>query len=149
MPVPNSVRYATYAVWTVLGLAVLRVILTFAMKDELIDAWIEDNAGARALARELVVDDAPAFTGVAIISLAITAVLALVAINLPKGRNWARITAIVFAVLSVLGLVGAFLAPSLAILMIINVVMGLLSIAVIGLLVTADANRFFAGTTVR
>jgi hypothetical protein len=149
MPVPAAVRYATYAVWAVLGLAVLRVILTFALKDDLIDAWIEDNAGARALARELVVDDAPAFTGVAIISLAITVVLALVAINLPKGRNWARVVAIVFAVLSVLGVVGAFLAPSLTILMIINVLMALLSVVVVVLLVSSEANRFFAGASVR
>lgn len=152
MPVPNTVRYAALAIWGVLGLAVLRVILTFAFKDDLIDAWIEDNApgSAAVLGRELAAEGAPAFVGVSLVSLAITALLALAAINLPKGRNWARVTAIVFSVLSVVGIALAFLAPSLVILMIINVLMGLLSIAVIVLLVNSEANRFFAaGAAVR
>jgi hypothetical protein len=142
MSVPNAVRYAALAVWGLLGLAVLRVILTLAFKDDLVDAWIEDNASA--LPRELAADGAPAYAGVALVSLAFSVLLALAAVNLPRGRNWARIVAIVFAILSVLGIVAAFLAPSLLVLQIINVLMALLSIAVIALLVNADANRFFA-----
>jgi hypothetical protein len=44
MSVPNTVRYAALAVWALLGLAVLRMILTVAFKDDLVDAWIEDKA---------------------------------------------------------------------------------------------------------
>ncbi|HEV2784188.1 MAG TPA: hypothetical protein VGX25_32790 [Actinophytocola sp.] len=142
MSVPNAVRYAAVAVWALLGLAVLRMILTLAFKDDLVDAWIEDKAPG--LPRELVAQDAPAYVGVALVSLVFTVLLGLAAVNLPNGRNWARIVAIVFAALSVLGIVAAFLAPSLVVLQIINVLMALLSIAVIVLLANAEANRFFA-----
>jgi hypothetical protein len=143
MPVPSSVRTATLAVWTILALAVLRVILTMVFKDDLIDAWAEDS-GRGSLPRELVEDQAPQFTGVAIVTLVVTALLVFAALNLPKGANWARIVAVVFAALSVLGIVAAFLAPSLILLTIINVLIAVLSVAVIVLLFTSDANRFFA-----
>jgi hypothetical protein len=146
MSVPNSVRYATLAVWAVLGLAVLRMILTLVLKDDLVDAWL-DSRGYDSLQRELFADGAPSYTGAALASLVVTALLGLAAVNLPKGKRWARIVAIVFAVLSVLGVALAFLAPSLVLIQVLNVVIGLLSIAVIGLLVTADANRFFAPAT--
>lgn len=145
MPVPNAVRNATLAVWAILALVVLRVILTAVFSDDLIDAWIEDNAPA--LPREIAADGAPAYTGVALVSLVITVLLAFAAINLPRGANWARIVAIVFAALSLLGILVAFVAPSLIFLQIINVVVGLLSIAVIALLVTGESNRFFAART--
>lgn len=147
MPVPNAVRNATLAVWAMLALVVLRVILTAVFRDDLIDAWIEDNATARALPREIAADGAPAYTGVALVSMVITALLGFAAINLPKGANWARIVAIVFAVLSLLGILAAFLAPSLVVLQIINIVAAVLSIAVIALLVTGESNRFFAART--
>lgn len=147
MAVPNSVRYAALAVWAILGLAVLRVILTLAFKDDLVDAWIEDNASA--LPRELAAEGAPSYAGVALVTLAFTVLLGLAAINLPKGANWARIVAFVFAVLSVLGIVAAFLAPSLLILQIINVLIALLSIAVIVLLASSESSRFFAAARSR
>jgi hypothetical protein len=142
MPVPNPVRNATLAVWAILALVVLRVILTAVFRDDLVDAWIEDNAPG--LPREIAAEGAPAYTGVALVSLVITALLAFAAINLPKGANWARVVAMVFAALSLLGVLLAFLAPSLVILQVINVVVAVLSIAVIVLLVTAESNRFFS-----
>lgn len=142
MPVPNAVRYATFAVWAMLALVVLRVILTVTFNDELVDAWIEDNAPQ--LPREVAAEGAPSFTGVALISLVITALLAFAAINVPRGANWARIVAVVFAALNLIGVLLAFLAPSLVILQVINVVVALLSIAVIVLLFTTESNRFFA-----
>jgi hypothetical protein len=149
MAVPSSVRYAALAVWAILGLAALRVILTLVFKDDLVDAWIGDNASARALPRELAAEGAPSYAGVALVTLAFTVLLGLAAINLPKGANWARIVAFVFAVLSVLGIVAAFLAPSLLILQIINVLIALLSIAVIVLLASSESSRFFAGARSR
>ncbi|HET9140177.1 DUF7144 family membrane protein [Actinophytocola sp.] len=143
MSVPNSVRNATFAVWAILGLAVLRVILTMAFKDDLLDAWLADT-GRTYPARELAEDAAPQYTGVAIVTLVITALLGFAALNLPKGANWARIVAVVFAALSVLGIGAAFVVASLPVLVVINVLIALLSVAVIVLLFTADANRFFA-----
>lgn len=141
---PQPVRNATLAVWAILGLVVLRVILTVAFSDDLVDAWIESNNTANSLPRELAAESAPAYTGVAIGILVIGAVLAFAAANLAKGKNWARVVVFVFASLQLIGIVLSFLAPTLTVIMVINALVGLLSIAAIVLLCTGEANRHFA-----
>jgi hypothetical protein len=141
---PPAVRNAALAVWAILGLVVLRVILTIALQDDLVDAWIDSNATAKALPRELAAEGAPAYTGIAIGILVIGVVLGLAAANLGKGANWARIVVYVFAALNILGIIVSFLAPSLVVLMVINVLVALCSLAAIVLLSTGESNRFFA-----
>jgi hypothetical protein len=138
--VPQSVRRATLAVWALLALLVLRAILTFAFHDALVDAWVGD----RALPRQLAEEGAPRYSAVAIGVLVIGAVLAFAAINLAKGARWARVVAIVFAALSLLGVVVSLIAPTIAVLLVINIVVGLLALAVIILLSTGDTSRHFA-----
>ena len=142
--VPQPDKLATTVVWAVLGLLVLRVILTFVFADDLVDAWIGDNATAKAMPRELAEAGAPKYTGVAIGVLVIGAVLALAAVNLGKGARWARVVAIVFAALSIVGVVVSLIAPSIAVLIVLNIVVGLLSVATIVLLVRKDSSAFFA-----
>lgn len=141
---PQAVRNATLAVWTILVLVVLRVILTIAMSDALVDAWIDSNATAKALPREIAAEGAPQYTGVAIGILVIGVILALAALNLPKGAQWARIVVYVFASLNIVGILLSFLAPSLLVLMMINGLVLLLSVAAIVLLSTGESSRFFA-----
>jgi hypothetical protein len=141
---PSAVRNATLAVWAILGLVVLRVILTITMNDALVDAWIESNSSAAALPREIAAEGAPAYTGVAIGVLVICLVLALAAANLSKGARWARVVVYVFASLNILGIVLSLLAPTLLVIMMINVLVALLSVAAIVLLSTGESNRFFA-----
>lgn len=146
MPVPAAVRNATYAVYAIVALVVLRVILTVALKDDLVDTWIESNSTARAMPRgeALKLLTAPAYVPIAIGALVVAGLLAFAALNLPKGAGWARIVAIVFAALQVLGVALAFVAPSLMILQVVNVVVALLAIAVIVLLLGSEAKQFFA-----
>jgi hypothetical protein len=146
MPVPGTVRYAMFAVYAVVALVVLRVILTVVLKDDLVDKWIEGHATARALPREEAIRlfTPPAFVPVAIIALVIAGLLALAAFNLSKGAGWARIVVIVFAVLQVISVALSFAAPSLPVLLVVNVLVALLCVAVIVLLFTADAKQFFA-----
>lgn len=141
---PPAVRNAALAVWAILGLVVLRVILTITMNDALVDAWIESNSSAAALPREIAAESAPAYTGVAIGILVIGLVLALAAVNLAKGARWARVVVYVFASLNIIGIVLSLLAPTLLVIMMINVLVALLSVAAIVLLSTGEANRFFA-----
>lgn len=138
--VPQSLRRATLAVWAMLALLVVRAILTFVFHDELVDAWVGD----RALPRELAEAGAPRYSAVAIIVLVVGAVLAFAALNLPKGARWARVVAIVFAALSLLGAVVSLIAPTIAILLVINILVGLLAVAVIVLLSMGDTSRHFA-----
>jgi hypothetical protein len=142
--VPQPVRNAALAVWAILGLVVLRVILTVAFADDLVDAWIDSNETAKALPRELAEGSAPAYAPIAIGTLVIGLVLALAAANLSKGATWARVVVYVFASLNIVGILLAFLAPTLVVLMVINVLIALLSVAAIVLLSTGESNRFFA-----
>jgi hypothetical protein len=142
--VPAQVRNATYAVWALLGLIVLRLILTIALKDDLVDKYIEGNRSAQSLPPEIAEGMAPSYTGVAIVSLVLAGILAAAAVFLPKGASWAKVVAIVFASLSVLGVVMSLVAPTLPVLLVINLLSGAASIAVIVLLVSGPANRFFA-----
>jgi hypothetical protein len=146
MPVPAAVRNATYAVYAIVALVTLRLILTVVLKDDLVDEWIESNSTARALPREQALEllTAPAYVPIAIGALVVAGLLALAAVNLPKGAGWARVVAIVFAALQIVGLALTFLAPSLLILHVVNVMVGLLSFAVIVLLAGSDAKQFFA-----
>jgi hypothetical protein len=141
--VPQPVRTATLAVWALLALLLLRTVLTFVFTDELVDAWIDGNESAKLLPRELAESSAPRYSAVAIGVLVVGIVLAFAAINLRKAARWARVVAVVFAALSLLGVVVSLIAPTILVLLIINIVVGLLAVAVIVLLFTGDANRFF------
>jgi hypothetical protein len=140
---PSAVRNAALAVWAILALVVLRTILTVALEDDLIDAWVEKSNSN--LPRELIAGGAPKYTAVSIGVLVIGVVLAVAAANLSKRAKWARVLVYIFASLSILGIVVSFLAPSLVVLMVINALVAVLSVAAIVLLSTGDANRFFAG----
>lgn len=142
--VPAAVRNATLAVWALLGLLVLRVILTFAFADDLVEAYLDDNPGWQAMPREMAEAAAPNYSAVAIGVLVMGAVLAFAAANLGKAARWARVVAVVFAALTLLGVVVSLIAPTIALLLIINLVVGLLAVAAIVLLFSGDANRFFA-----
>jgi hypothetical protein len=142
--VPQSVRTAVLAVWGILGLLLIRTILTFVFADDLVDAWIGDDGYWATVPRELAEAAAPRYSAVAIGVLIVAAVLAFAAINLNKAARWARVVALVFAGLTLLGVVVSLIAPTIAVLLVINILTGLLSVAVIVLLFTGDANRFFA-----
>jgi hypothetical protein len=142
--VPQPVRNATLAVWALLGLLVLRVVLTLAFSDALLDAYIEDKETRKALPRELAEAAAPNYAGVAIGVLVVGAVLAFAALNLSKGARWARVVAVIFAALTLLGVVASVIVPTIAVLLIINILVGLLAVAVIVLVFSGEANRFFA-----
>jgi hypothetical protein len=144
LTVPQPVRNATLAIWAILALEVLRVIITLAFPDALLDAWVNRDGGSPGLPRELAEASAPAYTGVAIAVLVFGVLLAVVALNLPKAARWAQIVAIVFAVLNLLGAIAGLVAPTIAVLLIINVVVGLLAVAVVVLLLTPASNGFFA-----
>jgi len=143
-PAPQPVRLAVLAVWGVLGLLLLRTILTFVFADDLVDAWIADTQYWKSAPRELAESAAPRYSAVAVGVLVVAAVLAFTAIHLNRAARWARVVALVFAALTLLGVVVSLLAPTIPLLLIINIVVGLLSVATMVLLLTGDANRFFA-----
>lgn len=103
--VPTSVVVATLLVWLVIGLFVLRAVLTYALFDSLMDSWYSSREDLQGLPREVAEENwAPEFRGAALASaLVVCSGLAASAAFLTRGAGWARIVATIFGVLGVLG----------------------------------------------
>ncbi|MGI8722834.1 MAG: DivIVA domain-containing protein [Geodermatophilaceae bacterium] len=84
-------------IWNVMGLLALRSLLTFLLLDSLIEVRRRDTFGVsdEALVRREVVEE--------VFSVALLVVLAVCAIHVRRRARWARITAIVASVLTLLG----------------------------------------------
>lgn len=141
---PSAVRNATLAVWGLLALMVVRAVLTVAFEDDLVDAYVEAHPSLRGFPRDFATEQAPSYLGVSLVVLGIVVVLAVAATFLGKAANWARIVVYVFAALTIVGMALSFVAPSLAVLMLVNVLAAVLAVAAIVLLSTDEAKRFFA-----
>lgn len=89
------VRIATTLLWVLVGIGVLRTILTFALFDSLLDAYV-DRQGDTGLAREVLEDEAPPYRPAALVTgLLFAAALAAAALGVSRGRNRGRILGIV------------------------------------------------------
>lgn len=134
-----SARMAALLIWTLVGLLVLRTLLTIVLLDSLIDAFGEGRGDA-ALGREFLEAAAPAYVPIALISLVLFGgLLALSAIFVGKGARWARITAIVISVLVLLGaLLGIFLQASTILFIVVNVLVAVTAVGVIFYLLRPD-----------
>jgi hypothetical protein len=135
---PKTVRAAAFVAWTVLALVVLRTVLAFVRADELLDARSEEWPS-----REFVEQRMPLLTAVALGVLAAAVALALAAVFLPRGARWARIVAMLFALLVVAGSEVLVWTPTIGPLLIIDVVVTLLCIAVVMLLNPRQVRRRF------
>ena len=78
-----------------------------------------------------------------IIGIIFLVLYVLLAIQVARGRNWARIVTWVISALGVIGLLGV-LGESSAASKILGVVSGLLAIGIIILLAMAPSNQYFA-----
>jgi len=85
-----AVRTAATLLWVLVGIGVLRTILTFALFDSVLDAYV-DRRGDIGLSREVVEEGAPPYRPVAVVTgLLFAAVLSAAALGVSRGRNWAR-----------------------------------------------------------
>jgi hypothetical protein len=97
------VRIATTLLWVLVGIGVLRTILTFALFDSLLDTYV-DAQGDTGLPREVAEDEAPPYRTVALVSgLLFAAALAVAALGLSEGRSRARILGMVLCGLVAFG----------------------------------------------
>jgi hypothetical protein len=137
--IPPTVHWASIAMIarTVLGL--IASFVTFAEMDTILDEAARRTGVSfdRDTARAGVV------IGV-VISLIIAVLFILLAIQVRRGKNWARIVAIVFASLSILSGLFSFGARYGALLNLFNVLNLLLAIATLVLLVLKPSSDYFA-----
>jgi len=136
---PATVHWASVAMIarTVLGL--IAALVTLADMDRILDEAARRTGVSfdRDTARAGVV------IGV-VISIIIAVLFILLALQVRRGKNWARIVAIVFASLSILSGLFSFGARYGAVLNLFNVLSLLLAIATLVLLVLKPSNEYFA-----
>lgn len=140
----KAVKTATTLLWVLVGIGVLRTILTFALFDSLLDAYVDDQ-GDTGLPREIIEEGAPAYRPVSLIfGLLFAAVLAAAAIGVARGRNWARILGIVMGVLIALGGLTALFQPAPVLFPLLGVVTVAVAVAAVVFLFKGEVRAWCA-----
>jgi hypothetical protein len=140
-PAPSTVRNAVLLMYVRAGLGVLSIIAVLATKNSLRNSIRDQHSEYNADKLDRLVNNA--VTASVIIGIAFLVLYVLLAIQVARGRNWARIVTWVVSALGVIGLLGVF-SESSAASKILGVVSGLLAIAIIILLAMAPSNQYFA-----
>ncbi|MEJ7833163.1 MAG: hypothetical protein WKF79_09625 [Nocardioides sp.] len=148
---PPKVALARTVVLVLVAWLVIRAIITLVASDAIIDSFVDaklegsgvDDNGAF---RDQYADGAPALGPIAVVSaILFGGLLAFAAVSFAKRAQWARIVAIVFAVLSVLGgLLGLVQADIPFWYTATGFVNAALGIAVLVLLFSKDASGWFS-----
>ncbi len=138
---PSTVRTAVLLMFISAGLSFIATITEFALKDQIRDQIANNNPGADTGR----LDDL--LTTAITIAVAVSAVLLvlylLLAIQVRKGKNWARIVTWVFAGLGTLSLVGAIAGTEPTVNRVLGVLGGIINIALIILLARPPSNAYF------
>jgi hypothetical protein len=134
---PSSVTMAVRLLYLNVALGLIGLIVLFATRDDLKKQILKDTPDAS----NSTVNAALAVG--AVIAIVFLVLYALLAWQVSKGKNWARITTWVFAGLGVLsGLVG-FARPEPTASRILGIVGLVIDVVVIVLLAQASSNRYF------
>ena len=143
MAAPTDVVRASQLMFLRVAFGVISAIIAFASGDAIKDS-IRNNDPS--LSQDQIDSAYRLGVGVAVVFGLIFAVLyILLAIQVRKGKNWARIVTWVLAGLGVLsGLLGLFAGTSTGVEKIVGVVLLLIDIAIIVLLARKPANEYFA-----
>ena len=141
---PAAVDRAQKLVFGLIGVYVVQTVVAFVASDALVDYYAKAHnyTGSFAAYAD---ESAPAYGPIALISLVVVGGLLLVsALSFPKRAGWARIVALVFAVLALLGGLLGFVQDSPIWYRIIVFVGGLLGLAIAALLLSRDSSRWFS-----
>jgi hypothetical protein len=138
---PREVVWATYAMYAAIALSLINLIVTLADSTGYKDA-IRDADPNRTVDVDAVYTAAVVFA--VVVTLLVAALYVFLAINLRKGKNWARITTwIVVGIFTLLGLIGlGGDAPGIA--RLLGILVLLANAATLVLLAMRPSNRFFA-----
>lgn len=141
---PTSVATAQKLIYAYIAIAVIQTIIAFVAADALIDAYAESE-GIQDLPEDLANANAPAYGTIALFSLVIVGGLLLAsALNFPKRAGWARIVALVFGVLGVLGGLLTLIQPAPIWYKLIQILAGLIALGIVVTLLQGESNRWFS-----
>ncbi|HVQ90058.1 MAG TPA: hypothetical protein VMU51_03390 [Mycobacteriales bacterium] len=137
-PMPPTVHWASIAIIVRTVFSIISTLVIFARLDT-----ITDEVMARS-SSDLDRDSAKAAVVFgAVIALVVAVLLLGLAVKVRQGRNWARIVAIVLAVLGILGGLAQFAQPYGGLIVLLGVVDLALAIATLALLVMPASNEYF------
>jgi hypothetical protein len=135
--IPPTVHWASIAMIIRTGIAVLGLFVTLARMDDIVDEVVaKSSTVTRDSARAAVIFGT-------VIGLIFALALLALALQVRRGRNWARITAIVLSALGILGGLFSFAQPYGAVIATLNTLSLLLAIATLVLLVMPQSNEYF------
>jgi len=138
---PTTVTNAFYALVANLVLGLLAAVLIFANQDAYLDQALSEAGLDQGLASTSDIVDSAYRVG-AIIGVVFVALWAMFLWFAWKGHNWARIVIWVFGGLSLFGIFGAFSSP-VGIIVVLNVVSLLLTVAAVVLLALKPSNDWY------
>ncbi|MDT4963039.1 MAG: hypothetical protein QOF87_2686 [Pseudonocardiales bacterium] len=140
-PAPAPVSNAVRLMFVQAGLSILGFIVLLATKDTLRKEIFKKNTGYSAQKLDDVVN--AAVTIGIVIGLIFTVLYILLALQVGKGKNWARIVTWVLASLGVLSGLAALAQPEPALSRILSIIGLLVDIAIIVLLAQRPSNEYF------
>jgi hypothetical protein len=136
---PPTVHWASICMIIRTAIAVIGLFVTLARLDDIADEVVRKSPTVtRDSARAAVVFGT-------VIALIFAAALLALAFLVRRGRNWARITAIVLSALGIIGGLFTFAQPYGAAVVLLNTVSLLLAVATVVLLLMPDSNAYFKG----
>lgn len=132
-----SIRRTVLIIGALIVLALLNLVLTLAMKDALLDNWVDSGRQAAG---------APAYVGTAVLSFIISGLLyGALAYFLLQGKSWARIVLTVLGALGLLGVLSTFAATRPALFFVIAVIQAILMAAMLFFLWQKDSTAYLTG----
>jgi hypothetical protein len=134
---PPTVNWASIALITQTVIGIIAILVTFARMDTIVDKIVADNASTdRDAAHTAVVF-------ISVVGLIISVLLLGLAMKIRAGRNWARIVAVVLAVLGILGGLAQFSQPYGGAIAALDAVRLVLNVVILVLLLMPASNAYF------
>jgi uncharacterized membrane protein YcjF (UPF0283 family) len=140
-PPPSNVLLAVRLMFVNVGLGVIGLILAFALKSQIRDSIRDKYPDYTASHIDNLVNTAVV---IAVVVAAIFVVLyALLALQVQKGKNWARIVTFVFAALGAISALSSLAQNTAALSKVLSIIQGVLDVAIIVLLARGESGSYF------
>ncbi len=139
---PASTHLAVNLMFVLAGLALLNLILAFVFRDQTRRAIATANTGFSQSQLDSAVTAAIA-VGI-VIGLVFLVLYVLLAFQVRKGKNWARIITVILAAFGILGGVSALVGSGSAVSTAVSITTAIIDIALIVLLFRRDSNAYFS-----
>lgn len=146
-PAPPSVRNVVRLMFVRVAVSILSVILFFAFEHQLRDKIRDAHSGKTPADIDTILNAAR--VGAIVGAVIFVVLYSLLALQVRKGKGWARIVTIVLAALGVLDILAAFASTATVETRVLGIVAGVIDLAILILLLQRESGQFFAARRYR